>query len=281
MHLGRERMESRSPSRIQLHFLLHQSPQIGDLAALSIHYTDFMNTTTSPSNPQRASRMGRLVAGSIGLVVVFIGLAFLGHLFPKHEGSEFSPFSFGVRQFHIRRWPRSTVLSPASLICSMEISKYLTNSVRTSGVERWDLVRCSPSIEGVDAFEASILVDALKTYDSSSDLFWEKWSKKSPSLAKILWPAVQQLAIHRAYFAIPELLKHAASNPPEKELAQLITTTCLQAGIDQSLRELAKQEFNEARISAQWAKTFGTSPELEALENSIQDGLASLSDTLK
>ncbi len=281
MCVGRSRIRPRSPRRIQRLLLLKYSPEIRNLTILSIHYTDFMNTTTSPAISDRSNKMGRLVAGALSLFVICIGLVLLGHLFPQYDGTEFSPISFRVREFQIRRWPPATVVQPASLACSMEISKHLTNATRTPGIERWDLIACSQGRQGIEQFEATVLIDALKVRDSTNDLFWEEWSKSHPSLAKILWPAVQQLAIHKSYFAIPGLLQHAASAPPAKDLANLIATISLRAGIDQSRRELAKRQFKDASVTVEWAKSLGGSPEFEALENSIRAGLLLLPENKK
>jgi hypothetical protein len=222
--------------------------------------------------------MGLLAAGCLTIIVGWLGLALFGHLLPRYEGSEFSPYSFNVREFYIGRWFGKMVVQPARLVCSMEISKHLTNAARSSGVERWDLVECSHSVQGIDPCEASVLIEAFQARDSENDLFWEKWSKEHPELAKILWPAVQQLAIHRGYFAIPSLLQQAATTPTPEELTSLIVATSMRAAIDQSHRELAKREFNEARITLEWGKSLGSSPELTALENSLRAGFEASSE---
>jgi hypothetical protein len=221
--------------------------------------------------------MGRLVAVCLVLFAGGFGLWLIGHLFPQFQGSEFSPFSFSRREFQIASLAGRTVVQPARLACPMEISKHLTNATRTTGIERWDLIALSRRVDGFDQFEASVLINAFEARDSEHNLFWEKWSKAHPGLAKLLWPAVQQLAIHQAYFAIPNLLQRAAPAPTAEELASIIASSSMQAGIDQAHRELAKQDYNDARITLEWAKSFGKSSELDTLEKSIRAGLATLS----
>ena len=202
---------------------------------------------------------------TVWLAMVFTGIFFAGGL-----GKEFSPYSFNLREFETRRSLGRTVVHPAALACSKEISKYLANATVTSGIERWDLVDYSNGIWGTEDFEASIIADCFKLVDSHGDNFWEGWSKDHPELAKILWPAVQQLAIHRSYFALPELFQVAAKNPTPGDLQSRIAKICLQAGLDQGLRQLHRKEFGDARITLEWTKKFGGSPELDALENSIR-----------
>jgi hypothetical protein len=223
--------------------------------------------------------MGLLVAGTAIFVVGWICLVMLWSFFPVYQGSEFSPYSFQLREFETGHWLGKTVVQPASLACSSEISKHLTNATRSPGVERWDLVACSQKIEGTDAFEASILMAIFGMLDADNDLFWEKWSKKHPERAKILWPAVQQLAIHRSYFALPELIHFAETNPTPEALQKAIASVSLRAGLDQAYRHLAKQEYDDARITVEWAKAFGKSQELEELEKSVRAGLATLAES--
>lgn len=225
----------------------------------------------------------RLLAATVA--VLGLGWVFLsatGFFFLQSRGREISPYSFSGRDFQIYRWFGGTVVQPSSLACSTEISKHLTIPTRTYGIERWDLVTYwGGFFKGEVKSEASILVEAFETRDSKAELVWEKWSKENPGLARILWPAVQQLAIHRAYFALPELLKDAAACPQAGELSKAIDGTSLRAGLDQAARHIAKNEFSDARIALEWAKTLGSSPEIEPLELSIQAGLKALSDNTK
>jgi len=110
---------------------------------------------------------------------------------------------------------------------------------------------------------------------------WEKWSKDNPQLAKIFWPSVQKLAIHRAYFAIPELLQFAATCPTVIELQLAIDKISQLAASDQVARLVAKHDFSEARITLEWGKTFGSSPAFDRLEMLIRQGFISLAEPKK
>ncbi len=211
------------------------------------------------------------------LIASWAGIGIVGLFFPGYQGTEFSPYTFSSREFETGRWLGKTVVQPAVLACPQEISKHLTNATRTDGVERWDLVEYSRGIRSGKILEASVLMTAFETRNPENGLFWESWSKKHPDLAKILWPAIQQLAIHRSYFAMPELFRIATTNPSTTELKNAIEAISMQAGLDQGERHVAKKEFPEARIAVEWAKTFGNSPKLDALEKSVRAGFATLS----
>ncbi len=240
-----------------------------------------MNSAITSSRAPQFYWMGLIavVASIFSLGWIVYGIPYSNFLGPY--GTEFSPYSFNSREFQTNVWFRRTVVQPASLACPTEISKHLTNSTRTSGIERWDLIRYSNGFWGMKDSEASIILDCFGTLDGQDNLLWEKWSKDQPDLAKILWPSVQQLAIHHSYFAIPELLQLALACPTPIDFQEAISRISMRAALDQAARQLAKNQFNDARMTGKWAKTFGESAELDALENSIRAGLASLSESKK
>ncbi len=90
---------------------------------------------------------------------------------------------------------------------SHEISMHLSNSSVTSGVNRWDLVNFRRDLQILTQWvKAAILTDILGDENHALSESWKDWSVNKPKLAAILWPAIQQLAIHQAYFAVPNCL---------------------------------------------------------------------------
>ncbi len=178
-------------------------------------------------------------------------------------------------------WFGGTVVQPSTLACSIEISKHLTNSTRANGIERWDLVHYSTSFGQLVDSEASILVNGFEAIDHNEDKIWEKWSKDYPAQAAILWPAIQKLAIHRAYFAIPELLHFAATSPTKQDLADHVERISRLAAADQVARLVEKKDFSEARLTLEWGESFGSAPEFDRLEVLIQKGFAEMAKAKK
>lgn len=220
---------------------------------------------------QPRSNLAPILIGFAILVVAFLLFRFLGSVLCP-SGTEFSAISFTCRDFKISPWTGRTVVQPSYLACSSEISKHLTNSTRTIGNERWDLVDYWTLMQGRVNSEASILTQSMRAENAEHELVWENWSKDNPKLAKILWPAVQQLSMHRAYFALPELLRIAAASPPGNELRSEINRLSSRAAVDQIARHIAKKEFSDARLTLVWAREFGSSSELDRHEALIQAG---------
>ncbi|MDZ4851950.1 MAG: hypothetical protein SGI77_21895 [Pirellulaceae bacterium] len=229
---------------------------------------------------QPRSNLTPILIGFAILVVVFLLFQLLGSAL-RTSGTEFSPISFTCRDFKISLWTGGTVVQPAYLACSTDISKHLTNSTRSNGNERWDLVDYWKLTQGRVNSEASILTQCMTAENAERELVWENWSKDNPKLAKILWPAVQQLAMHRAYFSVPELLRIAVASPPTNELRSEINRISSRAAVDQIARHIAKKEFSDARIALDWARNFGSSPELDRYEAQIQAGFLTLSGLKK
>ena len=135
------------------------------------------------------------------------------------QGEEFSAATFQVRSFQYRRIPgvmlriTKTVYGTPRSIVSASILKHLPGTVPNG---RWDVVTVSEAANSNER-RASILVRSLEARGPNQTRFWEEWSHHHPSLAKELWPIVQDAAIQEKYFCIPELLQVArkASSPAE------------------------------------------------------------------
>jgi hypothetical protein len=214
-------------------------------------------------------RIALLVLGVIGvLVFIYCAIAYW-RASVVFVGREFSPYSFNIRTF--RYIPKiKTDNEPSSLVCPLEISKHLSNSTIASGVDRWDVVSFRKGFANFDSRgEAAILIEALGDQKQVPGHGWEDWSSKNPKLAAFLWPAVQQLAIHRAYFAIPELLETSRTCSTEKAIQSAIEKVSIQAAIDQANRLRGETRAAEALAVVRWGKTVGQAEQLDQLESSL------------
>ncbi len=184
-------------------------------------------------------------------------------------GREFSPYSFSIRDFRYVAKTR-TDNQPSVLLCPTEISMHLSNSSVTSGVNRWDLVNFRKGFANFDSVgEAAILTDILGDENHALSESWKDWSVNKPKLAAILWPAIQQLAIHQAYFAVPELLERVRTIDSEKAIQKIVDEVSVQAAIDQAYRLQTESEYSKALAVVRWGKTVGKAEKLDQLETSL------------
>jgi hypothetical protein len=158
---------------------------------------------------------------SLGGVAV-IGLAIL--IFGGVTGVEFSPDGFQRRWFYyheipllrIQVWP----ISRSDLTNDLQthlLSEKLVPPTKPEGAQRWHLVSVS-RIGGSRTGDAQILCSYLDSYRPQGDLVWLDWTKKHPDLAKVLWPAIAELAAEQLYVFVPELIDLAKSAQGEADL---------------------------------------------------------------
>lgn len=211
------------------------------------------------------------------VVLLFVLFAFLGIgiistlILGSVSGREFSPQSFCVREFSYLRIPgihsriTSTNLSSTTgnLVCSTAISQHLTAGIGTN--VRWDLVEFQIGSGTQTKSEASILLHYIDpAYEGNS---WEQWSNNNTNHAKLLWPAIQSLAIHRCYFAIPTLMQTAESTPSLAEFQKEIQRQSLSA-IEVAARSAHKAgEVMRAKELAEYGSQLGDSPFLMSLRS--------------
>jgi len=187
-------------------------------------------------------------------ILLFFLLALFGGLmlfFSKSsiQGTEFSPNNFQTRTFSYSRIPGTkivlsqTVLGPAASVTSTDVLKHL-NTI--PGAPVWHV---SSLYTPPETHPSSILVEAMKQTNADRSDYWGAWSNANPSLAAVLWPFVQQLALKEFYFPIPDILEAAedAKNPDDFEerlfeiTAQATSTLCLdwkKTGDETAINEL-------------------------------------------
>ena len=169
------------------------------------------------------------------LVVCFFGGLMFLFSTALIQGTEFSPNNFQTRTFSYSRVPGTkivltkTALGPAVSVTQTDVLKHLKT---ISGAPVWHVTTLAGRSE---THPSSTLVEALKQTNADRADYWGAWSNANPSLATVLWPFVQQLALKEFYFPIPDLLEAAedAKNPNDFEetlfeiTAQAAITQCL------------------------------------------------------
>jgi len=185
----------------------------------------------------------------------------------RYTGTEFSPYSFQIRDFSYQSnlfsaFGRGVTTVDAGAPCSStDIMKHLTNATQTPvALARWDLVRTESGVGSLPYLgEAAILVNSIKVHDFlSNEVAWERWSADHPKLAAILWPAIQQMAIHHAYFVIPELLAEIErTEPEESKIREKIAKFSISGALLQSERLVAMEDWDQVLETIRWGLSFG------------------------
>jgi hypothetical protein len=215
-----------------------------------------------------------VVIGSalVGLII-FLYLAVL--IGGSVSGTEFSPHTFCRRHFYYFRLPivqlqvtRTQVNSTAGILaCSTSITSHMPGAVPQN--VRWDLIQYSVSSRPFPEGDAAILMKYLDARESDGSYFWENWTNDNASLAKVLWPTIQQLAIHECYFAIPEIMEHALTKPTATDLSNLITKVSHQSAAIRAQAFVAEGEPRAASALLDWAISLGPSGVLSELKSQI------------
>ena len=209
-------------------------------------------------------------------IVALLGSAWFSVYLSSYDGIEFSPYSFQTRTFNFQKIFSSkgkTTVDVSNRCKSTNVLKHLTNSTQNpSALARWDLVSSNGPLGGLQyRGEASGLVVALETYDSKKmELVWDNWSADHPLLARILWPAIQKISIHHAYFVIPELLGEVLELESEEILKLKITKYSLYGALLQSERLVEQKKWDEAKSTLQWGISLCQDPDWKDSLEGIQ-----------
>jgi hypothetical protein len=222
--------------------------------------------------PRSSARWFMVLLG-MGIVVSFFGLVVLWQ--GRVQGEEFSPDSFFTRRFTYQRIPgigtsiSATKLVPlgGSLACDAEVAKHLTAAVSNP---RWDIATSSLGGRDQPDGDALILLNHLRAQNVEGKSRWGDWSKSHPVLAAELWPAVQDMAKHRAYFAIPELMEFAAEDPALEELRSAIRRIGQGAAKDLASQLIKEDKVELALETVRWGLGFGAHTELDQMRIQLQ-----------
>lgn len=195
-----------------------------------------MPETAMPSTSKKdteSSWISRIAFGLLGLLLVVVVLAYAVLYFGSVNGEEFSSNSFERRRFAYRELPLIGVQITAirHTDTTNDLEKYLAAQKlisKTKSENRWDLVTGSQGRSSYAQGDAHILCQYLDALNKDGDSLWLKWSEDHGEMAKVLWPAVAEVARHELYSFVPDLflLARSASTPEQ-----------LQQGIDDALAD--------------------------------------------
>lgn len=188
-------------------------------------------TSTADSKPNWLLRIGSVV---LALAVGFIFLLFTVLMFGLVEGEEFAADTFKRRTFTyyeipLLHWQVTGIQRDDS---AGQLEEHLAKkkligppNTKQNRKTRWDLVSSNRTESNSPICDANILCSYLDQRNADKSLSWLVWSKKKTELAKVLWPAVAELARRELYFFIPDLLQAAkGSSQPEPLKRQLDLT---------------------------------------------------------
>jgi len=203
-------------------------------------------------NPKKVPVRGILIGTIIFILCVLVGFPFF---FANMSigGQEFCPQLFQKRDFKYWRLPAtkirigSTTLSPAVSPCSKFILQTLVSGATTD----WHLATLRYGTVNRE-LGAKILIDYLEAKDADGANAWDAWSFKNPQQAAVLWPIVQQVAIHEMYHCVPELLRSANSEIDVNEFDKSLRMVCLVAAQTnlKALRE--SKDSDREKILCRW-----------------------------
>ncbi len=210
------------------------------------------------------------------MAILFLGLIYYQSTLVT--GTEFNVRTWELRQFHFRRdpftnhqWsgvshspasrgdPWSAVAKQLTSTIDPAIGKLLSTS--NSVPDRWDLVTISTA--RYQTGDAVVLVNLLSAVTPDHDRFWIGWSKDQSAKAKILWPAVQDLAQFELYAKLPPLFEMALSDLDETQFRQAVEGRLQQSLLDAASRQPSEVAAEMARVGL----TYGDHSELQQLIN--------------
>lgn len=203
-------------------------------------------------NPKKVPVRGIL----IGTIVLILCLLFGTPIFFANMsigGQEFCPQLFQKRDFHYWRLPGtkirigSTTLTPAVSPCSKFILQTLASGVTTD----WHLATLRYGTVNRE-LGPKILIGYLEAKDADGANAWDAWSFKNPRQAAVLWPIVQQVAIHEMYHCVPELLRNAKSEIGVNEFDKSLRMICLEAAQAKRKAIRESKDSDREKILCRW-----------------------------
>lgn len=167
------------------------------------------NSASSGSNGNRRLLpiIGWTLVSALGLtLVVFV----LTVIFGGVHGTEFCPQTFERRSYSYYELPvvRIQVTGERNENLTGPTEQYVQGQkyfTAVSGKKDWHVLVGSQGTRLRRPGDAGILVQYLDAEQGGHIHRWVDWSEKNEELAKIVWPAAQQLALNDAYVFIPDL----------------------------------------------------------------------------
>src|SRR4051794_30300252 len=177
---------------------------------------------SSRSWPRWLPVAGWSVLGILGAaLLVFLGTVTFGGV----HGTEFCPQTFERRSYSYYELPllhlQMTGERHEDLTGSTE--KCVTSNkfvAPINGKKDWHVLVGSRGTRQRRPGDAGILLQYLDAEESHNVYRWVRWSEQHTELAKILWPAVQRLALRDMYVFMPDLFDMAKQMDDATNLQQ-------------------------------------------------------------
>jgi len=160
----------------------------------------------------------------IGVLAAALVVLIATLTFGAVHGTEFCPQTFERRSYSYYELPilriqvtgeRHEDLTGATEVV-LTSKNYIT--APANGRKDWHVLVGSRGSRLRRPGDAGLLITYLDAKDSEDDHRWARWSEKHANLAKVFWPAVQELALREKYLVVPDLFDHAKSISDASEL---------------------------------------------------------------
>lgn len=172
-----------------------------------------MSSATSSSATSSASSrpwlpvVGWSLIGVLGaILLIFVVTVVFGGV----HGLEFCPQTFERRSYSYYELPllRMQITGERHEDLTGDTEKYVRSQkyfTASSGKKDWHVLVGSQGTRLRRPGDAGILMQYLDAEQPDDTRRWVQWSEKNETLAEIVWPAAQQLALSDAYVFIPDL----------------------------------------------------------------------------
>lgn len=175
----------------------------------------------------RSKRRRAILVGITSTVVLVGMMALVTLMLGKVQGTEFAPTHFTTRSFSF--WELPLLQLQVSPIRRNPVVTPVTNHLRSQGLidvpsgspTSWHLVDIQRGVSGRTKADAEILTSYL-ALGSPAGAVWERWSRRHPAAAKVLWPVIQRLARRELYILMPEVFELASRQHQPQQLTAAI-----------------------------------------------------------
>jgi hypothetical protein len=181
-----------------------------------------MANTATRRWPRWLTIVGWSILGALGAtLLVFLATVTFGAV----HGTEFCPQTFERRSYSYYELPlvHIQVTGERHEDLTGDTEKHVTSSkyITPAGPKKdWHVLIGSRGTRLRRPGDAGILMQYLDAEESNNVYRWVRWSEQNSELAKVLWPAVQRVALHDMYIFVPELFDLAKSVDDPKKLQQ-------------------------------------------------------------
>ncbi len=167
---------------------------------------------SSPTSVRTAPRWVGMAGWSVLAILGTVLLAIILTLtFGEVHGTEFCPQTFERRSYSYYELPvvQIQVRGEVHEDLTGDTEKCVTSHKfivpPTTAKKDWHVLVGSRGTRQRRPGDAGILLQYLDASESGSTKRWVIWSEKNEELAKVFWPAVQELALHDLYVFMPDL----------------------------------------------------------------------------